>query len=144
VTRFLLDINVLIALIDPAHVQHDRAHAWFRSKGQKAWASCPLTENGVLRIVGHPRYPNSPGSPAAVAELLAAFRKLPGHAFWPDDVSLLDLENVDLTRLLDSAHITDSYLLALARVHDGQLATFDQRLVTDAVVNGHQALHVIR
>jgi toxin-antitoxin system PIN domain toxin len=144
VTRFLLDINVLIALIDPAHVQHDRAHAWFRSKGQKAWASCPLTENGVLRIVGHPRYPNSPGSPAAVAELLAAFRKLPGHAFWPDDVSLLDPENVDLTRLLDSAHITDSYLLALARVHDGQLATFDQRLVTDAVVNGHQALHVIR
>jgi toxin-antitoxin system PIN domain toxin len=144
VTRFLLDINVLIALIDPAHVQHDRAHAWFRSKGQKAWASCPLTENGVLRIVGHPRYPNSPGSPAAVAELLAAFRKLPGHAFWPDDVSLLDPENVDLTRLLDSAHITDSYLLALACVHDGQLATFDQRLVTDAVVNGQQALHVIR
>ncbi|HYK37674.1 MAG TPA: hypothetical protein VEV40_17080, partial [Alloacidobacterium sp.] len=65
-TRFLLDINVLIALIDPAHVQHDRAHEWFASKGQKAWATCPLTENGVLRIVGHPRYPNSPGSPAAV------------------------------------------------------------------------------
>lgn len=142
-TWFLLDINVLIALIDPAHVQHDRAHAWFRSKGQKAWATCPLTENGVLRIVGHPRYPNSPGSPAAVAELLVAFRKLPGHAFWPDDVSLIDREHVDPARLLDSAHVTDSYLLALARVHDGQLATFDQRLVTDAVMKGPQALHLI-
>jgi uncharacterized protein len=144
VTRFLLDINVLIALLDPAHIQHERAHAWFGSIGQKAWATCPLTENGVLRIVGHPRYPNSPGSPGPVAELLAAFRKLPGHAFWPDDVSLLDREHVNAARLLDSAHVTDSYLLALARVHDGELATFDQRLVTDAVIKGSQALHLIR
>ena len=68
-TRFLLDINVLIALIDPAQVQHDRAHVWFAARGQKSWATCPLTENGVLRIVGHRRYPNSPGSPEAVAEL---------------------------------------------------------------------------
>ena len=143
-TRFLLDINVLIALIDPSHVQHDRAHQWFASKGQKAWATCPITENGVLRIVGHSRYPNSPGSPAAVAELLAVLRKLPGHAFWPDDVSLLDRERVDPTRLLDSSQVTDSYLLALARLHDGQLATFDQRLVTDAVITGNQAIHVIR
>jgi len=144
VTRFLLDINVLIALIDPAHVQHNRAHAWFAAKGQRAWATCPLTENGVLRIVGHPRYPNSPGSPAAVAELLAQFLQLPGHGFWPDDVSLLDREQVKRSRLLDSAHVTDSYLLALARAHHGQLATFDQRLVTDAVVMGRERLHLIR
>ncbi len=143
-TRYLLDINVLIALIDPSHVQHDRAHEWFASKGQKAWATCPLTENGVLRIVGHSRYPNSPGSPAAVAELLAAFRQLRGHAFWPDDLSLLDRERVDPTRLLDSSQVTDTFLLALARLHDGQLATFDQRLVTDAVITGDQAIHVIR
>lgn len=142
-TRFLLDINVLIALIDPAHVQHDQAHRWFAARGQKAWATCPITENGLLRIVGHPRYPNSPGSPAAVAELLAAFTQSPGHAFWSDDVSVLAREQVDASRLLDSAHVTDSYLLALARAHDGQLATFDRRLVTDAVRNGPQALHLI-
>ena len=141
--RFLLDINVLIALIDPAHVQHDRAHRWFAGRGRKAWATCPLTENGVLRIVGHPRYPNSPSSPAAVAELLARFRKLPGHAFWPDDVSLLDPEHVNAGRLLDSAHVTDTYLLALARAHNGQLASFDQRLVTDAVMDGRRSLHLI-
>ena len=143
-TRFLLDINVLIALIDPVHVQHDRAHEWFASKGRKGWATCPLTENGVLRIVGHPRYPNSPGSPASVAELLASFRKLPGHMFWPDDVSLFDREHVNADRLLDSSQVTDSYLLALARAHEGELATFDQRLVTDAVMNGSHVLHVIR
>jgi toxin-antitoxin system PIN domain toxin len=142
-TRFLLDINVLIALIDPAHVQHDKAHAWFAAKGQKAWATCPITENGVLRIVGHPRYPSSPGSPSAVAHLLAPILELPGHAFWPDDVSLFDQERVNPARLLDSAHLTDSYLLALARVHGGQLATFDRRLVTDAVIHGNQALQLI-
>jgi len=63
VIRFLLDVNVLIALIDPAHVRHDRAHQWFAEVGEQAWATCPLTENGVLRIVGHARYPNSLGHP---------------------------------------------------------------------------------
>jgi predicted nucleic acid-binding protein len=82
VSRFLLDINVLIALIDPAHVQHDRAHEWFAALGKQAWATCPLTENGVLRIVGHARYLNSPGTPAAVIELMKSLRALPGHEFW--------------------------------------------------------------
>jgi hypothetical protein len=62
VTCYLLDVNVLIALIDPTHVQHDRAHHWFSARGKKAWATCPLTENGVLRIFGNSRYLNSPGN----------------------------------------------------------------------------------
>jgi toxin-antitoxin system PIN domain toxin len=143
VTRYLLDVNVLIALIDPAHVQHDRAHEWFAADGHEAWATCPLTENGVLRIVGHPRYPNSPGTPAAVAELMAVLRGLVGHEFWPDDVSLFDSQRIDCTRLLDSGQVTDSYLLALARAHDGKLVTFDRHLVADAVIGGAQALHRI-
>jgi len=76
--------------------------------------------------------------------LLIALRALPGHAFWPDDVSLLEQQRVEAARLLDSAHVTDSYLLALARAHDGQLASFDQRLVTDAVVDGSKAFHLVR
>ncbi len=142
-TRYLLDVNVLIALIDPAHVQHDRAHDWFAAKGKKAWATCPLTENGVLRIVGHPRYPNSPGTPAAIAELMSILLALGGHELWPDDITLLDNQRIDSTRLLDSRQVTDSYLLALARAHRGQLATFDRRMVTDAVIGGTQAMHRI-
>lgn len=142
-TRFLLDVNVLIALIDPAHVLHDRAHSWFGAKGHTAWATCPLTENGVLRIVGHPRYPNCPGAPAVVAGLLTTFRKLPGHVFWPDDISLLNTASVKMAHLLDSAHITDSYLLALAHAHQGQLATFDQGITAQAVMDGSKALHLI-
>jgi uncharacterized protein len=143
VTRFLLDVNVLIALIDPTHVQHDRAHDWFAKTGRSAWATCPLTENGVLRIVGHARYPNSPGSPAVVAELFAVFRALPGHAFWPDDVTLFDDRILDRSRLLDSGQITDTYLLALAKTHGGKFATFDRRVVTDSIVDGSRLLHPI-
>jgi len=143
VTTFLLDVNVLIALLDPAHVQHDAAHEWFARHGQQAWATCPLTENGVLRIVGHSRYPNSPGTPAAVAQLMATLRALPGHAFWPDDISLLEAGRIDATRVLGSAQVTDTYLLALAGAHRGQLASFDRRLITDAVPEGSALLHLI-
>lgn len=140
---YLLDVNVLIALIDPVHVQHDLAHEWFAAHGQQAWATCPFTENGVLRIVGHPRYPNSPGTPAAVAQLMSGLCALPGHVFWPDDISLLDARKLDMNHLLSSGQVTDSYLLALACAHGGQLATFDRRLVRDAVRDSAQGLCLI-
>jgi uncharacterized protein len=140
---FLLDVNVLIALIDPAHVQHTLAHDWFVAQGQRTWATCPLTENGVLRIVGHPRYPNSPGPPAQVAQVMSGLRAHPGHQFWPDAISLLDTQKIDATRLLSSSQVTDSYLLALACANQGRLATFDRRLVADAVHGGTQGLHLI-
>jgi toxin-antitoxin system PIN domain toxin len=140
---FLLDVNVLIALIDPVHVGHGAAHAWFARDGQHAWATCPTTENGVIRIVGHPNYPNTPGSPADVAAIVAQLRTLPGHTFWPDDISLVGASHVDLTQVLTSGQVTDSYLLALAVAHQGGLATFDRRLSTKAVRGGKAALHVI-
>ena len=140
---FLLDVNVLVALIDPAHVQHDAAHVWFARHGKKAWATCPLTENGVMRIVGHVRYPNSPGTPAAVAQVMTGLCALAGHVFWPDDISLLDTRKLDTARMLTSAQVTDSYLLALACAHGGRLASFDRRLVADAVPGGAKGLHLI-
>jgi toxin-antitoxin system PIN domain toxin len=140
---YLLDVNVLIALIDPAHVQHNAAHDWFAREGHKSWATCPLTENGVLRVVGHPHYPNSPGTPAAVTPLVAGLRALSGHIFWADGISLIDDSAVDQTRLLTTSQVTDSYLLALAKFHGGRLATFDRRLVPDAIVQGSQSLYLI-
>lgn len=142
-TTYLLDVNVLIALVDTAHVQHEAAHTWFEKTGQHAWASCPLTENGLIRIVGHPRYPSSPGTPAAVNQLLAALCALPGHAFWPDDISCTDANHFNANRLLASSQVTDSYLLALAIAHGGQLATLDSKLVTSAVRGGEAGIHFI-
>lgn len=140
---FLLDVNVLIALIDPTHVGHDTAHQWFAATGSTSWATCPLTENGVIRIVGHLKYPNSAGSPAAVVPILARLRTLPGHVFWPDDLSLIESDIVDGTRIATPAQVADTYLLALAVAHDGQLATLDRRLSPGAVRRGRDALHVI-
>jgi hypothetical protein len=140
---YLLDVNVLIALIDPAHIEHDRAHEWFDAIGRRSWATSPMTENGALRVLSNPRYPNSPGSPAVVAQILEELRALSGHTFWPDDISILDQQYLDTTRLLTTRQITDSYLLALALSHKGMLATFDRRLIPDAVRGGHKGLHRI-
>jgi toxin-antitoxin system PIN domain toxin len=141
--RYLLDVNVLIALIDPAHVQHDAVHDWFGRIGHKAFATCPITENGLLRIVGHPKYPNSPGPPGTVAAALVAIRQLPGHAFWPDSISLVDSALVNPELLSSHGRVTDSYLLALAQANKGKLATMDQKLATEVVADGKAALALI-
>lgn len=141
--RYLLDVNILIALIDPAHVQHDQAHEWFGRVGRKAFATCPITENGLLRIVGHPKYPNSPGPPSAVVEALSAIRSLPGHAFWPDSISLVESQLIETSLLSHHARVTDSYLLALAQENRGKLATMDQKLATEVVAEGKSALALL-
>lgn len=141
-TTWLLDVNVLLALLDPVHVHHEVAHAWFAT-ARVSWASCNLTENGALRIMAHPRYGNAVASAAVAAELLEALCSQPGHVFWPGDLSLLDSPLLDRSRLLASDQVTDTYLLALAVQHGGRLATFDKRLVASAVRGGEQALHVI-
>ncbi|MEZ2127654.1 MULTISPECIES: TA system VapC family ribonuclease toxin [unclassified Sinorhizobium] len=140
---FLLDVNVLIALIDPGHVAHDDAHEWFAAMGQTAWATCPITENGVIRIVGNPKYPNSPGSPSLVVAIIGKLRSLPGHSFWPDDVSLVGSGDIAPTKILTPGQVTDTYLLALAKTRGGQLATFDRKLSAAAVTRGNTALHLI-
>jgi len=143
VNRYLLDVNVLIALVDPAHVQHDEAHEWFGRTGRRSFATCPITENGLLRIVGHPKYPNSPGPPSTVASALAAIRALPGHVFWPDSISLADSSFVDASLLSSHSRVTDGYLLALARANNGLLATMDHKLATEVVPEGKASLALI-
>jgi hypothetical protein len=139
----LLDVNVLIALIDPAHLDHDKVHAWFASTGRASFATCPITENGLLRIVGHPKYPNSPGPPSAVAAALVAMRSLPGHVFWPDSISLLGSDLVAPSILSSHSRVTDGYLLALARANQGRLATMDRRLAVEVVAEGRSSLDLI-
>ncbi len=140
---FLPDVNVVIALIDPTHIHHDNAHGWFATEGAAGWATCPLTENGVVRIVGHPNYPNTPGAPSIVADILGRFCRSGGHVFWPDDISLLDTTNLLLMNLIGHKQVTDSYLLALAVAHGGKLVTLDKRLSPNAVAGGAGGLRVI-
>ncbi len=86
-TRHLLDVKLLIALIEPAQLQHDAVHEEFGGTGKRSFATCPIGENALLRIVGHSRYPSPPGRANCVADALAALRAFPGHVFWPDGIS---------------------------------------------------------
>lgn len=130
--RALLDINVLIALLDVQHIHHRLAHAWLEQNIHQGWASCPLTQNGVIRIMSQPGYPN-PLTPAAIAERLAEATATSWHHFWPDDVSLLDKKILSWDAVLGSRQITDCYLLALAVHHQGRFVSFDRRVNLGAV-----------
>ncbi len=137
---YLLDVNVLVALLDQDHIYHEVAQRWFETVGSASWATCPLTENGAIRILGHSRYPKGPGTPPAAAELLSGIRNLAGHSFWSDEISLFDAGHVRLESIGTSAQVTDIYLLALAVHRGGKLATFDRRITTAAVDGGAAAL----
>jgi len=139
----LLDVNVLIALVDPRHVHHELCHQWFADQGERPWATCAITQNAVLRILGHPRYPNSPGSPAVVSAVLRQLVVHPRHRFWGTAPSLLDHLAVDTDQLLESGQITDAYLLALTVHHRGVLATLDTRLNPRSVNQGTEALETL-
>ncbi|QKJ20946.1 TA system VapC family ribonuclease toxin [Microbacterium hominis] len=137
----LLDVNTVVALIDPLHVHHDRAHRWFATRSEATWHTCPIVQNGVVRVVSHPKYPNHQPAPVVLASL-ASLAARDGHVFLPDSVSLLD-SSIHTERLLASAQVTDSYLLHLAASHDALLATFDTRIVTSAVPSGSKVVFAI-
>ena len=133
--RYLLDVNLLVALIDPDHVHSNIAHRWWIETGKSGWASCPLTENGAIRILSNPNYsPTSKFTPKFLIGKLQGFVERYDHQFWPDDVSLRD-ENIFRTEMIfGPRQITDIYLLALAIKNDGCFVTFDTGIPTSAVV----------
>lgn len=138
----LLDANVLIALGDANHPHRVAALRFFESVAiLDGWATCPLTENAFIRILGARTYAGGPGSTEAARRILSSALAAPGHQFWPDDISLSD------TRLFPSLpaskHLTDLYLLGLAVKHGGRFATFDEHIDASLVPGGPQALYLI-
>ena len=129
--RALLDVNVLIALLDADHTLHGRASDWFGKHARAGWASCPITQNGCIRIMSHPGYPNCVPV-LAVSERLRQAASAALHDFWPDDLTLLDQAAVDPTRIHGPRQITDVYLLALAVQHGGRFVTFDNAVPREA------------
>lgn len=139
--RGLLDVNVLVALLDAGHLHHRLAMEWLASNARRGWASCPLTQNGCIRILSLPAYPNTQ-PPSQIAERLARATIDRSHTFWPDSLSLLEPERLRWDRVLSARHITDVYLLALAVEYKARLVTFDRSLALDAVF-GAQKKHLV-
>ncbi|MDO9319394.1 MAG: PIN domain-containing protein [Gammaproteobacteria bacterium] len=130
--RALLDVNVLIALLDSAHIHHSQAMNWLSANIAEGWASCPITQNGCIRIMSQPAYPNS-RSPIEIASRLREATLSPQHQFWADDASLLNAELFDWQHLFNARQLTDAYLLALAVQHSGVFVTFDHAVPLRAV-----------
>lgn len=135
----LLDVNVLIALFDPRHINHEHAHRWFERNRGKGWASCPLTVNGFVRILSNPKYPGLAVNVSEVAARLREFCSASDHEFWPDSVSLLDHELFRPREISGHQNVTDTYLLGLATRRHGKLTTFDRSISTKAVVGANSS-----
>ena len=132
--RSLFDVNVLIALLDPTHVFHGTVHTWWAAHAAHGWASCPLTQNGFLRIVAQLNYPAH--QPVGVAlDRLRTSTRAGSHEFWADEVSIADETLFDGRFLLGPKQITDVYLLGLAVRRGGRLVTFD-RAISHCAVRG--------
>ena len=133
-TIYLLDVNVLIALLDPAHINHNLAHRWFAKVREQQWATCPITENAVIRILSNPGYPSIDWMPNQVMDHLDGFlTKELGHIFWGDTVSLQDNSLFDRRMIRGHKQLTDIYLLGLAVKRAGKLTTFDRSILWQAV-----------
>jgi len=139
--RSLLDVNVLLALMDSAHVHHGAALAWWRSERDKGWASCPLTQNGFVRIICQGEYPKRPTAAQAIEQLRLQLAER-GHEFWPDDISIIEAGLFDRSRILGPKQISDVYLLALAVKNGGRLVTFDRGVPLRAV-RGAEPRHLV-
>lgn len=131
--RALLDVSVLIALFDADHTFHRGATLWFSTHGKGGWASCPITQNGCIRIMSHSAYPNRIPM-AAIMERLSEAARNTKHEFWADDVSLLSKDLVSFDHILGPRQLTDTYLLALSVHHHGTFVTFDTSISTRAVL----------
>lgn len=133
----LLDVNFLIALTDQNHVHYSLAVSYFKKAMRDGWATCPIVENGFLRITGSPNYPSGTHSPEKAKQVLSAYCHMPGHQFWPDSISLLDASI--FKELPSSKQLTDIYLLALAVKKKSSFVTFDKNIDVDLVYGGRSA-----
>jgi hypothetical protein len=129
----LLDVNVLVALFDPDHVHHDLAHDWFANQRAAGWATCPLTENGFVRVASNPRYRPDAERADVLMDHLRRFCASGHHQFWPAAVSLRDDGLFVVNAGWNHRQITDLYLLGLAKKMGGALATFDRTVPLGAV-----------
>jgi uncharacterized protein len=128
-TVHLLDVNVLIALIWPAHERHAIAQRWLASESNKGWATCPLTQAAFVRIVSNPAFSRDAVAPLPATEILEAALRHPLHQFWPDEISLVEAIRPVAKKLLGHQQISDAYLLGLAVHRKGGLLTMDRAIL---------------
>lgn len=130
---YLLDVNLLIALFDPQHVLHNKAHSWFSSVQNEKWASCSIIQNAFIRIISSPSYPSIDFLPNQLINYLNEFINKSKYVFLSENISLLDSKIFDHDFIQGHKQITDIYLLGLAAYNKIKLATLDTKIPLKAV-----------
>jgi predicted nucleic acid-binding protein len=117
-----------VALLVPEHEHHIRALDFFATDAVRhGWATCPVTELGVIRVCA--QLPGGVWPPDRTAGgLFLLTSSSPGYVWWPDLVSPVALPEV--RSAATGKQVTDRYLLGLARRNSGRIATFDRALAT--------------
>ena len=124
----LLDANVLIAMMWPAHAAHAKVQHWLSTRAAEKWASCPMTQAAFVRIVSNPAFSPNALTPANAFALLGSNLKHPGHEFWRDEIQLTEVVELTQAKLVGHQQITDVYLLGLAIHKKGKLVTLDRNV----------------
>lgn len=130
---FLLDTNLLIALLWPPHERHAVAVRWFASHRAQGWATCPFTQAGFVRIVTNPAFSRDAVLPQEAMRVLQANTAAEDHRFWPDDAPYSEVAAFAGARLIGHQQVTDAYLLGLAVMRGGSLATLDASVAALAI-----------
>ena len=133
---YLLDVNILIALLDSNHIHHRKTLNWFNKNENLSWATCPITENGLVRIVSHKSYREPNLLPSLIIGLLEKLKNYGKHQFWNDDISITDKTLFKHQNIIHTNQITDTYLLGLAKFYKGKLATLDRKISVTGVKQG--------
>jgi predicted nucleic acid-binding protein len=119
--RYLLDINVLLALLHDRHPHFQRARAWFSGlEADTVICLCSIVELGFLRISVQTSLQESIFSAQRTLALLKRVSMIQ-FEFLPDELGAGQLPSF----VQKPASITDGHLLELAHRHRARLATFD-------------------
>jgi toxin-antitoxin system PIN domain toxin len=124
--RYLLDVNVFLALVSENHIHHQLVTTWFNTPGLR-WAICPFTEAGFLRNATAPRSGQITMSEATA--VLARMAQRPGYHYLPIAAGWQTLCSPFFTRLYGTKQVTDAYLLGLALREGLVLVTMDKAIM---------------
>ena len=136
-TVYLLDVNVVLAVLDQRHAYHLAVEEWFDSPGLQ-WSLCAFTEAGVLRFFTRPKTGGL--SMEQVTAMLDRLKRRPGYCFQPITADWQTLTTLFAKRIHGHNQVTDAYLLGVAVREGLVLGTCDRGLLHLA---GEHKKHVL-
>ena len=125
-TEYLVDVNVVLAILDERHAHHTAAEVWFDSPGLR-WSLCTFTEAGVLRFFTRPKTGGL--SMQQGTAMLERLKRRPGYSFQPISAEWQALTAPFSQRIHGHNQVTDAYLLGLAVGGGIELTTFDKAIL---------------